>query len=109
MLSEATAATLVFFGSALWFRKDDPRHAGLLALEEDLRRPVIVERTTFDLSALGVYRLLGQVCIVLGLVLGACVVLPSGPVSPSIINLVAGIFLLALGGVLLYVSREKRG
>jgi solute:Na+ symporter, SSS family len=108
MLSETVAATLVFFGSAFWFRKDDPRHAGLLALERDLLEPVIADQVTFDPAGLKVYRLLGQVCIVLAVVLGACVALPSGPVSPSIINLIAGIFLLAMGGVLLYVSREKR-
>lgn len=107
MLSETVAATLVFFGSAFWFRKDDPRHAGLLSLERDLREPVIVERVTFDPGGLRVYRLLGQVCIVLAVVLGACVALPSEPVSPSIINLIAGLFLLAMGGVLLYVSREE--
>jgi hypothetical protein len=108
MLSEATAASLVFFGSALWFRKDDPRHATLLVLERDLREPVIAEQVEIDYGALRVYRLLGQVCIVLAVVLGACVTLPSGPVSPSMINLAAGLFLLALGSTLIYSSRERR-
>jgi Na+/H+ antiporter NhaD/arsenite permease-like protein len=108
MLSESVAATAVFFGSAFWYRKGDPKNQKLLALERDLQLPVIAEKASFDPSGFHVYRLLGQVCIVLGSVLGLCVFLPSSPVSPSTINLVAGVFLLLLGVLLVYSARERK-
>lgn len=108
MLSESIAATLVFFASAFWFKKDDPRHRELLAFEEDMRRPVIAESAPMEAGDLRVYRLLGQVCLVLGVVLGVCVLVPGSPVAPSLINVIAGVFLLILGAFVYHKTREQR-
>ena len=108
MVSESIVATAVFFGSALFFRKEDARNEHVLALERDLEKPVLVPVERFDPSGFHVYRLLGRVCLVLGAVLTLCLAVPSGDISPSWINLVVGIFLLLLGGTILYASRERR-
>jgi Na+/proline symporter len=107
MFSEAIAASVVFFGSAFFFRKEDPRNAGILALEKDLREPVIVERHEFDPSGFHVYRMLGQVSMILGGVLLLCTAVPGSPIAPSAINGIAGTALLAVGGGLHYWSRER--
>jgi SSS family solute:Na+ symporter len=109
MISEALAASLVFFGSAFWWRAEDPRNAEILQFAEDLKIPVIVEKRAFDPSGFHVYRLLGKIAFVLGGVLIACTVLPSTLLAPPFINSVAGVFLLALGGLLTYISRERNG
>jgi Na+/proline symporter len=108
MLSESIAASLVFFGSAFFFRKDDPRSMEILALEEDLKKPVLVDRKTFDPSGLHVYRLLGQVSLVLGAVLIGCALLPGSPVAPASINGIAGVMLALLGAGLVYFSRDRK-
>ena len=107
MISETVVAVVVFFGSAFFFRRKSARNEHILALERDLRQPVLAETERFDPSGFHVYRLLGKVCLVLGVVLTVCLAVPSGPVSPSWINLVVGIALLLLGGVILLVSRER--
>ncbi len=107
MISESVVASLVFFGSAFFFRSGNPRNEHVLALERDLQQPVLVATERFDPSGFHVYRLLGRVCLVLGGVLTICLAVPSGPVSPSWINLVVGVFLLLLGGGILYASRER--
>ncbi|MBP1647203.1 MAG: hypothetical protein H6Q30_648 [Bacteroidetes bacterium] len=107
MISESVVATAVFFGSALFFRKEDVRNEHVLALERDLERPILAAAEKFDPSGFHVYRLLGRVCLVLGGVLTVCLAVPSGPVSPSWINLVMGVFLLLLGGIILNRSRER--
>jgi Na+/H+ antiporter NhaD/arsenite permease-like protein len=107
MLSESIAATVVFFGSALWFRKEDHRHQELFKLVQDLQRPVLAESAHFDPSGFRVYYLLGKICVVLGLVLMVCIVVPSTETAPAFINIVGGGGLLALGTALLYFSRER--
>ena len=107
MISETVVASVVFFGSALFFRSDDARNKHVLAFEHDLQVPVLAPAERFDPSGFHVYRLLGRVCLVLGGVLTACLAVPSGIVSPSWINLVVGIFLLLLGGTILYLSRDR--
>jgi solute:Na+ symporter, SSS family len=108
MFGEAIAASVVFFGSAFFFRKEDPRNAEILALEEDLHKPVIVDRHEFDPSGFHVYRMLGQVSMVLGGVLLLCTAIPGSPVAPSFINGIAGTALLLFGGGLHFWSRERR-
>jgi Na+/proline symporter len=107
MLSESIVSTVVFFGSAFWFNPDDPRHAELARLNEDLHNPVIEKDVKFDPAAFKVFELLGQVCLVLGVVLVVCIFVPGTPIAPSSINGVAGAILLALGAVLLSYSRTK--
>jgi Na+/proline symporter len=107
MISESVVATVVFFGSAFFFRYGDGQNEHVLALERDLRRPVLAIAERFDPSGFHVYRLLGWICLVLGGVLAACLAVPSGPVSPSWINMIVGVFLLSLGGAIVYASRER--
>lgn len=106
MLSEAVAAVIVFFGSAWWYNRHDPRHAELLKFEADLRTPVLVEHQQVKLSSFGVYRLLGRICLVLGAVLVVCTALPATPPASSATNLVAGVMLLLLGGGILFAVKE---
>jgi solute:Na+ symporter, SSS family len=107
MISESVVATLVFVGSAFFFRRGDGQNEHVLALERDLRKPVLAIAERFDPSGFHVYRLLGWICVVLGVVLAACLAIPSGPVSPSWINMIVGVFLLSLGGTIVYASRER--
>jgi len=108
MFSESLAASLVFFGSAFFYRKDDPHNAEIEAFAEDLKKPVIVDRKEFDPSGLHVYRLLGQISILLGLVLIGCAFLPGSLIAPASINAVAGVLLGLLGALLMFVSRDKK-
>jgi SSS family solute:Na+ symporter len=108
MVGEALAASIVFFGSAFFFKADDPRNAEILQLESDLKKPVLSAGKGFDPSGLHVYRLLGQVSLLLGVVLVLCSGMPSTPIAPGSINGIAGAFLLALAALLLYISRDRK-
>jgi solute:Na+ symporter, SSS family len=107
MLSESIVSSVVFFGSAYWFRAEDPRHEELARLDADLRIPVIETDVKFDPAAFKVFQLLGQVCCVLGVVLVLCIAVPGTAIAPASINVVAGAVLLAIGAVLLQYSRKK--
>jgi solute:Na+ symporter, SSS family len=106
ILSESCAASVVFFGSALWFRESDPRHAGIFALERDFATPAADEKGPVDRRTLKVYRLLGLVCLLLGGVLTICILVPATHVAPALINPIGGALLIMLGGFLMYVSRN---
>jgi Na+/proline symporter len=108
MLSESIVAAVVFFGSAKWFNKNDPRHQELLRLEADLKTPVIVEHGRSDTSRFGVYKLVGRICLLLGGVLLLCKMLPSTPAAPASLNAIAGGMLITLGVAVLLISRERR-
>lgn len=97
MIVEALVASLVFGLSSFWFKADDPRHAGLKDLERDLATPVEPASDTDYGGAMQVYGLIGVVCLILGGVLVACTFLPSTPVAPGRINLIAGAILILLG------------
>lgn len=97
MIVEAVVAAIVFAISAKFFRAEDPRHAGLVDLERDLNTPVISTDTRFGGAAMHVWGLIGGVCLILGTVLVACTFLPSTPVAPATINLIAGVILIVLG------------
>lgn len=98
MIVEAVVASLVFGISALFFQEGNPRQAGLQDLERDLATPVeAATDATAGGAAMQVYGLIGMVCIILGVVLTLCTFLPSTPVAPARINLIAGVMLLLLG------------
>jgi SSS family solute:Na+ symporter len=97
VLSAAGASTLVFFLSTRWYRADDPRSAEAQLLDVDLRTPVPVESTVVAAGSLQVYGVIGTICLVLGVVLVGCWVVPGTTVAPAVINVVAGGMLLALG------------
>lgn len=97
MLSESFTAVIVFFGSALWYKHDDPRNKELIRFEEDLQTPVRLAEKETTFAGLAVYNLIGRICFVLGGVLLLCAFLPSKPVAPASLNAVAGLMLIVLG------------
>lgn len=108
MISESIAASVVFFGSALWWREGDPRNVGILQFASDLKKPVLAQDRTVDREGLRVYGLLGTIAIVLGLVLVGCTLLPSSPLAPPVINAIAGVVLIVVGLVLKYIARDTK-
>ena len=107
VLSAIIAATVVFVISAFFYRADDPRSAEAQRLDADLRTPVPIESEA-TASGLRDYQMLALVSVLLGLVLIACVFLPSSPLAPPAINLVAGGLLFVIGGLLWRASRPKK-
>ncbi len=107
MMSESIVTILVFFGSALWYKRDDPRNAEILKLEQDLRDPVLVDQKEKSFTGMPMYNLIGRICFVLGGVLLLCTFLPSKPVSPATLNAVAGAMLIVLGLAISYGTRTK--
>jgi Na+/proline symporter len=107
MLSESIAATVVFFGSAFWFKPDDPRHAELIALEKDLHTPAHRESAQLKPVGLGAYILIGKICVLMGIIMIACVFAPSTPIASTSLNVVAGVLSLVLGIVILYLTRDR--
>ncbi len=103
ILVETGVATVVFFGSAFWYRAEDPRSAGAIKLDADLQVPVIVDQQT-AVGSLAVYGVIGSVSLLLGTVLLFCWFIPSLPTAPGSINVVAGVMLLGLGLLLRRVA-----
>ncbi len=97
VFSAIVAATAVFALSALFYRDDDPASAECRRLDADFRTPVAEERTAASSGALAVYGVIGNLSLVLGLVLVACVLLPASAQAPAWINLVGGLLLFAIG------------
>jgi Na+/proline symporter len=104
ILSATLAATLVFVISAFFYRADDPRSAEARRFDADLRTPVPSDQTP-PAGALRDFQMLALVSVLLGLVLIACVVLPSTPLAPPAINIAAGLVLFTIGGLLWRASR----
>lgn len=107
LISESIAALIVFFGSAYWFNEDDPKHAELRKFEQDLHTPALSESTQIEPSSLKAYALIGKICLIIGLVLIACVFTPSSPIAPAWLNIVAGVMCTALGAVILHLTRGQ--
>jgi Na+/proline symporter len=107
MLSESIVTVVVFFGSALWYKRDDPRNVEILRLEQDLRDPVLVNPTEKSFTGMPMYNFIGRICFLLGGVLLLCTLLPSKPVSSASLNAVAGAMLVVLGFVISYGTRTK--
>ena len=106
VLSAIAAATIVFFISAFFYRADDPRSAEARRFDADLRTPV-PDDPAQSTAALRDFQMLAMVSVLLGVVLIACVVLPSSPLAPPTINVVAGAILFLIGGLLWRSSRAK--
>ena len=75
MMSESIVTVLVFFGSALWYKHDDPRNVEIIKLEQDLRDPVLVDQKEKSFTGMPMYNLIGRLCFVLGAVLLLCTLL----------------------------------
>jgi SSS family solute:Na+ symporter len=108
VLSAIAAATIVFFISAFFYREDDPRSAEAQRFDADLRTPVPIDPNQ-PVGGLKDFQMLAMVSVLLGVVLIACVVLPSSPLAPPAINVVAGFILFIIGGLLWRASRTKTG
>ncbi|MEO7598799.1 MAG: hypothetical protein ABIV50_07700, partial [Opitutus sp.] len=106
VLSAIIAATVVFAISALFYKPDDPRSAEAQKLDTDLRTPVPID-PEIPASSLHDYQMLAVVSVLLGVVLIGCYALPSSPLAPPIINVVAGVVLFVIGGLLWRASRPK--
>ena len=85
---------------------DDPRSEETQKLDRDLRTPVAIDPNA-PLGGLRDYQMLAAVSVLLGVVLIACCALPSSPLAPPLINVVAGIVLFTIGGLLWRASRPK--
>jgi len=107
ILSAIGASTLVFVVSAFFYRADDPRSAECRHFDADLRTPVPID-PNLPPGSLRDFQMLAMVSALLGLVLVACVALPSSPFAPPVINLVAGGLLFIIGGLLWRASRPAR-
>lgn len=106
MVSESIVTVIVFFGSAFFYKREDPRNSEILKLEADLRLPVIVDQKEKQFTGLPIYNLIGRICFILGGVLLLCTLLPSTPVAPASLNGVAGIMLIVLGFAIWYGTRQ---
>jgi hypothetical protein len=107
ILSATIAATLMFIFSAFYYRADDPRSAECRRLDLDLQTPVPIDPAT-PVGGLRDYQMLALVSVLLGGVLIACIVLPSSPLAPPSINVVAGGLLFIIGGLLWRASRPAQ-
>ena len=107
IISAITAATVVFVISAFFYRKDDPRSAEAQRFDADLRSPVPADPHELA-GGLKDFQMLAMVSVLLGVVLIACVVLPSSPLAPPSINVVAGVVLFIIGGLLWRASRPAK-
>jgi SSS family solute:Na+ symporter len=108
IISAITAATVVFVISAFFYRQDDPRSAEAQRFDADLRTPVPIDPHQ-PVGGLKDFQMLAMVSVLLGVVLIACVVLPSSPLAPPSINVIAGVVLFIIGGLLWRASRTKTG
>jgi SSS family solute:Na+ symporter len=107
IISAISAATLVFVFSTFFYREDDPRSAECQRFDADLRTPVPVD-PNLPPASLRDFQMLAIVSVLLGLVLIACVILPSSPLAPPMINVIAGCLLFVIGGLLWRASRPPR-
>jgi hypothetical protein len=105
VLSAAFASTLVFVISAFFWRPEDPKSASAIQLDRDLRTPVVEDKRPGGHGAMQVYAVIGNLSIIIGLVLLACVVVPATRIAPASINVLGGGLLVAIGLVLRWVAR----
>lgn len=97
VFSAMIGSSVVFAISARWYREDDPRSTEARKLDLDLRTPVPDAVGGAALDGLRVYGVIGTITLLLGVVLIACVVLPTSATAPAWYNVVAGVLLLLIG------------
>lgn len=105
IFSAVIASTIVFVISARFYRDDDPASEEARKLDRDFRTPVAEEGTHAATGGLGVYGVIGNLSIVIGVVLMACVFLPSTAEAPATINLIGGLILVGIGFGLRQLAR----
>lgn len=105
IFSAVIASSAVFALSALFYREDDPNSAEARKLDRDFRTPVAEEDGKAAVGGLAVYGVIGNLSIVIGAVLMACLFLPSTAEAPATINLIGGLVLIVIGFGLRKVAR----
>jgi len=105
IFSAVIASTIVFVISARFYREDDPASEEARKLDRDFRTPVAEENKPAAVGGLGVYGVIGNLSIVIGAVLMACVFLPSTAEAPATINLIGGLILVGIGFGLRQLAR----
>jgi len=100
-------STTVFAISAFFWRPRDAKSASAIQLDRDLRTPVMEIPGAGGHGAMGVYGVIGNLSIIIGLVLLACWWVPSTPIAPASINLLGGGILIGVGMVLRWVARPS--
>lgn len=104
ILGAVIVSTIVFAASAYFFRPEDPANREILKLDSDMRTPCEENVTATVGAQLTVYRVIGNLAILLGSVLAACALLPSTVEAPATINLLAGLLLIGIGSGLRRIS-----
>ena len=105
VLSAALGSTVVFVISAFFWRAEDPKSANAISLDRDLRTPVQEEKGPQGHGAMAVYAVIGNLSIIIGVVLLACVFVPATSIAPASINVIGGTILIAIGFVLRWVAK----
>lgn len=99
------AATLFFFGSALFNRRAGAFKERIESLEHDLATPAYAEGDHVDLRGLRSYRLAGRLSLGIALVLMILAV-PTPWHEGSMLNFLGGLLALAIGLVTEYLTRK---
>ncbi len=98
-------STVVFVISAFFWRADDPKSANAIRLDQDLRTPVPESNLPGGHGTLGVYAVIGNLSLLIGVVLLGCWFVPSTAVAPATVNVVGGTIMIVIGLVLRWVAR----
>ncbi|MGA7304698.1 MAG: hypothetical protein WBW88_07470, partial [Rhodothermales bacterium] len=99
------AATVFFFGSALFNRRTGDFKVQIESLEHDLATPAYAEGDHVDLRGLRSYRLAGRLSFGIGAVL-VSLAIPTPWFEGHLLNAVAGFLAFAIGGVVEVWSRR---
>jgi len=108
VLSAVAGSTVVFVISACFWRPDDPKSAGAIRLDHDLRTPVAEDNRPGGHGAMQVYAVIGNLSLLIGLVLLAFWFVPATRVAPAFINVIGGSLLIAIGLALRWVARPPK-
>lgn len=108
VLSATIGSTVVFIISAFYWKPADPKSAGALLLDRDLRTPVAEEKGPEGHGAMAVYGVIGNLSLIIGLVLLACWLVPATAIAPASINVIGGALMIAIGLALRWVARPPR-
>jgi SSS family solute:Na+ symporter len=99
-------ASLVFFLSALWKKKDTVNLEGQKALAVDLATPAVDEHLRWSGNALASYRIVGLLTIGIGVVVFALGFVPAS-LAVHAITLICGIGTASLGWLMMWYFRRQ--
>ncbi|MDB6095080.1 MAG: Na+/solute symporter [Verrucomicrobia bacterium] len=108
VFSATIGSTVVFVISAFFWRAEDPKSANAIALDRDLRTPVPEDIRPEGHGAMQVYAVIGNLSLIIGFVLLACVFVPATAIAPASINVIGGLLMVAIGFVLRWVAKPPR-